>query len=326
MGVVWADVEAEDGALRVSWELDRDEAVDLGSGPTPEAVDHTHVLTVGPGSTTALVPVDPSWPRGFVSVSPVGGGGALVVGQRRLPFEGVTNFRDLGGYPTGFGARTRWGLVFRSDALHRFTEQDRAAYQRLGLSAVWDLRGDLEREIHPNPFPSRHVPLLSGVTPPSAMDHSDPDAGAEVGDNLLLEMYRGMLEAAGPLFGTLLGGLAEPAGLPAVFHCAGGKDRTGMGAALLLELLGVPRETVLDDYQLTSRYRLREHQAESYENLLASGLPPEAAVAVLGAPRAAMAGALETLDQRHRGVEAYLTGPAGLAPRTLDRVRQLLLS
>ena len=106
---------------------------------------------------------------------------------------------------------------------------------------------------------------------------------------MLREMYRGLLRNAGPTFGLLLGALAAPDGLPAVFHCTGGKDRTGMSAALLLELLGVPRSHVLDDYELTSRYRLRQHQTESYESLLAMGMGPEAAGAVLGAPRWAMA-------------------------------------
>jgi len=66
-----------------------------------------------------------------------------------------------------------------------------------------------------------------------------------------------MLKEAGPLFGELLSRLTQPHGLPAVFHCAGGKDRTGMAAALLLSWLEVDRETVLDDYELEQSIRLR---------------------------------------------------------------------
>ena len=145
------------------------------------------------------------------------------------------------------------------------------------------------------------------------------------GEQMLREMYGGLLAHAGPTFGRLLDGLAEPEALPAVIHCTGGKDRTGMTAALLLELLGVPRQQVLDDYELTSRYRLREHQTESLENMLAAGMAPEAAAAVLGCPRWAMAGALEELDDRYGGIDAYLTGPAGMAPATLERLRGALL-
>jgi protein-tyrosine phosphatase len=98
-----------------------------------------------------------------------------------------------------------------------------------------------------------------------------------------------------------------------------------MSAALLLELLGVDREQVLDDYALTSQFRRREHQAESYENLMAMGMPPEAAVGVLGAPRWAMAEALGELDDAYGGIEAYMTGAARVTPATLDRLRVLLV-
>jgi protein-tyrosine phosphatase len=261
-----------------------------------------------------------------VSVAPHGGGGAVVVAERRVPFDGVTNFRDLGGYPAADGGRTRWGRVFRSDALHRFTPEDRRRYESLRLNAVYDLRGDLERERYPNPFPSVQLALLSRdasdtATPPERADRQD----AAGGERMLREMYQGLLANGAAVFGHLLSALAEPGGLPAVFHCTGGKDRTGMSAALLLELLGVPRHLVLDDYELTSRFRLRMHQAESYENLLSMGMGPEAAGAVLGTPRWAMADTLEELDASYGGARAYLVGPAGMSAVTVDRLRALLL-
>jgi protein-tyrosine phosphatase len=135
-----------------------------------------------------------------------------------------------------------------------------------------------------------------------------------------------MLANAGPVFGRLLAGLADPQRLPAVFHCTGGKDRTGVSAALLLEFLGVPRDDVLDDYELTARYRLREQQTESYESLLAMGMAPEAAAVVLAAPRWAMAETLRALDEDYGGAGAYLTERAGLQPATLAKLREQLVS
>ncbi len=98
-----------------------------------------------------------------------------------------------------------------------------------------------------------------------------------------------------------------------------------MSAALLLELLGVPRQLVLDDYELTSRYRLRQHQNESYDGLRAAGMGPEAAGAVLGTPRWAMEETLQELDDTYDGAAAYLAGPAGMTPATLERLRQALV-
>ncbi len=97
-------------------------------------------------------------------------------------------------------------------------------------------------------------------------------------------------------------------------------------AALLLELLGVDREDVLDDYELTSRYRLRHHQDESYDSLVRSGMGPEAAGAVLGTPRWAMAEALTALDEVYGGIDDYLVVRAGLAPATLDQLRRQLIA
>jgi len=318
--VVDASVEADGCDLVVRWTLDDpDVPVDVGVGPAPEAVDHCEVrLPRPPGG------------RPYVSVAPHDGGSAVIVAERRVPFAGVTNFRDLGGYPAAGGGRTRWGRIFRSDGLHMLAAGEMADYGSLGLRAVYDLRGDAERERHPDPFHSVHLPLLSAVAAPQAAPQRPSGASsrqdAAWGEQHLRDLYRGMLEHAGPLFGRLLRGLAAPGGLPAVFHCTGGKDRTGTSAALVLELLGVPREHVLDDYVLTSRYRRREHQGESYESLLASGMPPEAAAGVLGAPRWAMAETLSELDQAYGGVEAYLLGPAGVPAGTLERLRELLVA
>ena len=324
-----ATVDTDAGDLLVQWEITGapDAPVDIAIGPTPEAVDHAHVLTVdGPQRQARLAGSGPG--RHYVSIAPHGGGGALVVAERRVVFEGVTNFRDLGGYPTSGGGRTRWGRVFRSDALHRLTADDLIRYEALGLHAVYDLRGDAEREQYPNPFPSLHLSLLAQVAQavPTAESARATALDAGAGEKVLHGLYQGLLAHAGPLFGRLLSGLSDPEALPAVFHCTGGKDRTGISAALLLDFLGVARPLVLDDYELTARYRLLEHQTESYQNLLAMGMSPEAAAAVLGAPRWAMAEALDVLDQDYGGAESYLTGPAGMPASTLERLRELLVA
>jgi protein-tyrosine phosphatase len=347
-------VERDESGLTVHWEIAGDDiGVDVGVGATPDAADHERTVTVPAGGRS--VHLD-GWPnfgdrRLYVSVTPsstpqdgggfpglgltaslVSVGAGLVAGERRVRFEQVTNFRDLGGYPTMDGKRTRWGRVFRSDALHRLTDRDIALYQSLGLRAVYDLRHDAERERYPNPFPSVSLSLLANVAvggtrqeaPRADSLASTPPQDAIDGERVLRDAYVGMLADVGPLFGRLLTGLADADGLPAVFHCTGGKDRTGMSAALLLELLGVPRSMVLDDYELTSQFRRREHQMETYENLLAIGMSAEAAGAVLGTPRWVMDDALSVLDNEYGGVERYLADQAGMPAATIDELRDRL--
>ena len=326
--VVHVEVDTQaDGHALVRWQLEgAPAAVDVATGPTPAAIDHTHVATV-PADETSLLVTGPGNRRLFVSVAPDGAGPAVVAADRRVPFAGVQNFRDLGGYRTRSGGVVRWGVVFRADALHGLVDSDLALYRQLGVRTVYDLRRDIEREHLPNPVPSRSLMVVSEpVTGQSVVVATAAERrSAEDGERVLLEMYLGLLDHAAAPLGELLRGLAAPDDLPAVFHCHAGKDRTGMAAALLLEALGVDREVVLDDYELTARYRRREHQETTFQHLLEAGMTPEAAAGVLSAPRWAMQRALADLDQRHGGVEAYLTGPAGMTTADLQTLRSRLV-
>ncbi|HZU71200.1 MAG TPA: tyrosine-protein phosphatase [Acidimicrobiales bacterium] len=242
--------------------------------------------------------------------------------DRRIAFLGVLNFRDLGGYATSGGGRTRWGHIYRSDTLSRLAPDDIEAFHLLGVETFYDLRRPDECEKEPGPLACINLVLPSrrvfDTDPATLRDRHD-------GERWLLEDYLGMLANAGPVFGQLYAQLAHPAAKPAVFHCAGGKDRTGMTAALLLLARGVDRETVLDDYELTGQYGGPEHVPEVVDSFVQAGISREAAEGMISAPRWAMAEALRELDRTHGGIEAYLRGPARLAGETLAQLRQRLI-
>jgi protein-tyrosine phosphatase len=319
-------VEAEDDSIVVTWDLDgAEEPVVISAGPTAVASEHDVVVRAEPGARSArLQGLGPG--RIYVSLG-VDGAPPRIAAERRVRFSFPTNFRDLGGYPAE-GGHTRWGVLYRADALHRMDAEDLVRYRALGIRSVYDLRGDAERLAHPDPVPSRQLSLISGTPAAVTEARAEVDARRERqdGERVLAELYRGIVDNVPALLGELLGSLAEPDALPAVFHCTGGKDRTGIAAALLLDLLGVPRTVVLDDFELTSRFRLRHHQTESLRTLLSSGMAPEAAAGVLGTPRWAMAEALGHLDDRYGGAEAYLLGPGRLDPSTLAELRRLLVA
>jgi protein-tyrosine phosphatase len=310
-----------DGGLVVSWSTDGQDAVDVSFGTSPIASEHTLVIA---GTTSTTARIDGSRrERLYISLKPADSD-PIVVAERRVPFTGITNLRDLGGYPTAGGGVTRWGLVFRADALHKLTDDDLETFHGLGVRTVYDLRGDVERIEFPGPGDSVHMPIVgraSGADPPARsleMTHGD-------GEALLRDIYVGILQYSKSQIGTILRGLAEPDVVPAVFHCHGGKDRTGVVAAVLLLALGVDGETVLDDYQATSVYRQVEHQQDSLANMLATGMSPEAAVAVLGTPRWAMSAALDAIADVYGGIDAYLTSAAGLTLAEVTGLRDLLV-
>jgi protein-tyrosine phosphatase len=319
------DPVAHDDSLLVRWQLEGEPvAVDVAIGTSADHLDHRHETTIPPGETSSRLRRIPSG-RMFVSVACHQGGPAVVAAERRIPFEAVTNFRDLGGYRTRSGRRIRWGRVFRSDALHGMTEGDVAMYDDLGLTAVFDLRGDVEVAEQPDPMPSRHLPMISRPAGDNIASAFNGSTG-EDGERLLAGLYIGQIDNSATTIGELFSALAEPGGLPAVFHCHAGKDRTGLVAAVLLEALGVEREAILDDYELTARYRLRAQQDQTFERMINLGLGPEAAAGVLTAPRWAMQSALEHLDREYGDVERYLTGRAAMELSTLERLSAELLT
>ena len=320
-----AEVDTEpDGSLLVRWELAGDPvAVDLATGPTPQSLHHRHQITVPAGQDSWRL-ARPAGGRLFVSIALDGSGPTVVTTDRRIAFEGVTNFRDLGGYRTGLDETVRWGMIFRADSLHGLLAEDMALYDQLGLRTVYDLRGDLERTENPNPVDSRHLTVLSrppDVNPPAVQTNFS----VADGERILADAYRGLIDHAATQIGQLFTGLIDHGALPAVFHCHAGKDRTGVVAAVLLEALGIQRRVVLDDYELTARYRQRSQQESTYQRLIQSGLSPEAAAGVLTTPRWAMEEALCHLDAEYCCVEEYLTGPASMRKEDLEALRARLL-
>jgi protein-tyrosine phosphatase len=241
---------------------------------------------------------------------------------RRVPFAGALNFRDIGGYPALSGSRTRRGAVYRSDSLHFLTPDDLPAFDALGIKSIYDLRRAGELAQHPGL--REHIHLELPNRDPLDEGESAGLVTRRDGERWLLADYRGMLASAAASFGELFSRLTDPGRLPAVIHCLSGKDRTGLTVALLLTALGVEREIVLNDYQLTNDYRGVVHQPEVVELFVEGGIAREAAEGLLGAPRWVMAQALGELDQTYAGIEDYLLGPGGMRPATLAALRAAL--
>lgn len=242
---------------------------------------------------------------------------------RLLPLQGSYNFRDLGGYPTVDGRSTRWGRIFRSDALHELTPVDQAHLDRLGLVTVVDLRGPEEAE-RVGRWPVAHADLRYvnlPVIPPGARD--DPTVPAARRETRA-QRYLWYLEAGGEdavLRAVEL--IADAENLPLVFHCAAGKDRTGIVAAVTLAAVGVTREAIVADYTATAVAmerildRLRQHPVyrAGVEAIPPEDHHPDGEVMDLF---------LDGLEERYGGAQRWLRD-AGMAPDAIDRLRHLLL-
>lgn len=237
---------------------------------------------------------------------------------RWLPMQGCANFRDLGGYRNSEGKTVRWRRLFRSDALQDLTPADaNLAVKELNIGLVVDLRNSNEAERDGRgPLPDlgaeyRHFPLLEGRGIP-------PFTGGDVVERLSAT-YQWLVHNSGPLVGEAVSAIGAADGRGVVFHCSAGKDRTGMLAALILEVLGVDAETINADYLLTN-----EVIAGVLKRIKAMERNNTATTQSLAAQPAAFQGFQDTLHQEYGGAESYLRRH-GVSGDTLERLRCNLL-
>jgi protein-tyrosine phosphatase len=301
------------------------------AGPAPDRIDRRRAVASFRGGERLRLDGLPAAERHYLAVIGADGHEELVA-ERLLPLEGAQNFRDLGGYPTHAGRHVRWGAVFRSDSLAALSDADLRYLERIGLRLVCDFRGDAEVEEEPNrlagraPFQYWRQPLGDASVQPSEWRRrfESGDLG-EIDASWLTRSYRGMIDGCAAEIGAVFRRLGREDGLPAVLHCTAGKDRTGVSAALLLLLLGVPREWVIEDYALTGHYtgdRIRAAERFFRER----GVDPSRVAPLMGSEPATLAGALDHLESTHGGVERWARERAGLAADELAALRDALLA
>jgi len=226
--------------------------------------------------------------------------------QRHLPFETVFNFRDLGGYEGTGGRTVRWRTVFRADGLHRMGADELAGFGELGIKTVVDLRtpGELEER---GRFSAadvgaryQHLPVLETVWNGDLFDAGVPAA------DFLAARYLEMIEVGQAALGGALTLVADPDSLPLVFHCAAGKDRTGVLAAIVLGLLGVDDAVIAHDYSLSglgmTRFRAW-FEATFPEAVERMANQPDA---FMDAPEEAMQRFLTGVRDRHGSIRDYV--------------------
>lgn len=240
--------------------------------------------------------------------------------ERRLAWEGSHNARDLGGYATIDGGFTQFGRFVRSDTLQRLSAAGQAALIEYGVRTIVDLRLPVELETGPNPFAA----LGGGVT---YLHRSliDPGQPREIGTAAdLAEHYRFNLTNSGGRIAAILETLAEADEGAVLFHCQGGQDRTGLISAFLLDVAGVPEETIVADYALT-RECLREWNDHHLEYGPGERAERERELAFFTPHAQVMTDTFAFLRSRFGGLPAYLR-QAGVSDLTRARLRARLLS
>jgi protein-tyrosine phosphatase len=247
--------------------------------------------------------------------------------RRSVALDGVHNFRDLGGYPAA-GGTTRWGLVYRADGLGRLTSADVAALRARGLGAVIDLRthNELsERGRYPvdqHEVAFHHLPVIDQTWQAEDM----PDVNNA--HDFLIWAYRDMLGAGSPRIARAIALIADPEMTPVVFHCAAGKDRTGLVAAMLLAALGVPDEYIAADYGKTAegmtRMRTAWAEAAAQQGAEEVARMQSSPAYYFECPPEVMSALLVELRDTHGSLIAFL-GTLGITDAQVEALRTRLI-
>ncbi|MFL6206327.1 MAG: tyrosine-protein phosphatase [Acidimicrobiales bacterium] len=241
---------------------------------------------------------------------------------RTISFELVFNVRDLGGLATEGGGTIRRGVLYRGDGVHRLAGADLEKARDLGLRTVVDLRtaGEIERggqfPVAEHPVAWFHLPIIERMW-------SEDDLVATMGAvDFLRDRYLDMLSSGASSIARIVELVAE--GTPLLFHCAAGKDRTGVVAAVLLGLAGVPADEIADDYHATAGAMAAfvDWLTVTYPNALdaMTSQPPE----YLEAPYEAMETFLAEVDARYGSMAGYAKG-IGVDALAIDALRAAIV-
>jgi len=245
--------------------------------------------------------------------------GLPVASDRHKSVAGTYNLRDTGGYTASAG-QTRWGKLFRSDALHQLTDDSRASLAALGITLVIDLRDDSELLSSPSRLEGTDITIIH--TP----IYTSTPSFTSLGEVTLAGLYRVMVREYGHNLARAVGLIARSSDAPVLVHCTAGKDRTGLVVALALLAAGVDRADVVADYAATEQNLRGEWAGTMLARMTEGGYPVTAAIEqiVTASPPEVLEDILAVIEAEHGSVESYLLAH-GLAPDDLDLLRTALV-
>lgn len=256
---------------------------------------------------------------------------------------GVDNFRELGGYTTTDGKTVRKGLLYRSGVLYKLSQANQAFLGTLGLRNLFDLRSKSEVAQKQDYIPADCV--YHNVSGLPAMDETidgmgggnmnmrdmlkkakgDPETVAML-QTYLPDCYRDMVRRP-EAFQAIIRLLLDQPAQPILFHCTAGKDRTGFAAAVVLSVLGVSRETIIEDYMLSEYFR----RAEIRRTMLLVGLMVrdagmrDSVRAMLGTRTQFLLGAFDEMDKLYGGFDGFWTNGLGFSEYDAAQLRATYL-
>jgi protein-tyrosine phosphatase len=256
--------------------------------------------------------------------------------HRLLNFEGIANFRDLGGYHTEDGKQVKWGVLYRTGTLANSSNADLKGLEALKLKALIDFRSSIEKEQEPNRLPE--TPQFDIVEIPTLDEGNEAMVGEIMEridsgdfhdfdpDQTMLNANRQFASTFTPQFSQFMHTVVKANGKPVVWHCSAGKDRTGFAAAILLRILGVPQEVVIRDYMESRQNALEARKLQLWLLRLFKGQEAADKLSILmGVEEAWLEAAFDEIDHTWGSFDSYVRDGLGVTDTDIALLRSKLL-
>jgi protein-tyrosine phosphatase len=316
-----------DNLVRIQWpESFSSGSVAVFKVVGPDSIDRSKPIAVSSGRTLELTEADDARiglrQRLYYEVVPSSEREPVVISERRLPLECCDNVRDLGGYETKDGRSVRWNRIYRANDLSKLTREDFEYLSQFDIRLVCDFRSERESDASPSRVIERNSPVrLSLPVDQTGLDPNDVRRRIRTGgmvafgaEQRMKDAYRAFVTDYSEEWMAMFERLARPENLPTVIHCTAGKDRTGFASALVLLALGVPKETIFEDYLLTNYYQ------QNFFRFVLRWVPlysffrtdPKDLLPLLEARRAYLQTALDEMVERYGSIDGYLEQALGL--------------
>ena len=243
--------------------------------------------------------------------------------KRAVALEGASNFRDLGGYPTQDGHHVKWGHLYRSADISKLTDADLKILSDRHIATICDLRGPDEVKTNPDRMPAGatwyNMPAGSeNIRATTAVLMAAIPANR---DSMMLAFYgrTDHLKAKyKPMFDQLLA-LNDDKSL--LFHCTAGKDRTGVGAALILSALGVDHPTILKDYAATNEY-WKGNREQVTQAMTKQDVDEKTIKSMLVANPAYLQNTFDMIEKKYGSIDDFLAQEMELTPEKRAKLRE----
>lgn len=260
----------------------------------------------------------------------------IILAERIVLLKNFTNFRDLGGYETKDGRTVKWGLFYRSEELSNLKGSDLEYFKSLGIKNVLDYRAEDECKLSPdvevNSVNNINIPGMN-LNGNNNLDMTvyvkeilDGNDNAIDPVNLLKEAYKTM-PINNPAYKELFKLFKNPHNTAILQHCTAGKDRTGVGSALILLALNVDEDTVIKDYleSNNSRKEFNKKIMEEYKEYIINEKIEKMAKSILGVNEDLIKSSLNVIKSKYDSYEDYFEKEHGISRNELENLRNIYL-